>query len=156
MNKKILSDLIDVLEESIKIIKNEDSDLEQLETKVSEINQVINKDEFKTSFNEYKKEKRIPLKTYIDKCISENSDNKLVVETLKLLPDVISLTKEEKIRVVEAVHKLDNEKLSELIKIFKEEKIKFKELEKEYGDDVKKLKQQRLSENEGVITTTKK
>ncbi len=67
---------------------------------------------------------------------------------VKLLEGSISLTLEEKKRVVEAVPRLSIEQINELIKIFEEEKVKFSELEEEFGDDVAKLKQQRVKELE--------
>lgn len=65
-----------------------------------------------------------------------------------LLEGSISLTLEEKKRVVDAIPRLSIEQINELIKIFEEEKEKFSELEKEYADDVAKLKQQREKEIE--------
>ena len=67
---------------------------------------------------------------------------------LSLLEGSISLTLEEKKRVIDAIPRLSIEQINELINIFKEEKLKFAELEKEFGDDVKKLKQQREKELE--------
>lgn len=67
---------------------------------------------------------------------------------VKLLEGSISLTLEEKKRVVDAVPRLSIEQINELIKIFEEEKTKFAELEEEFGDDVAKLKQQREKELE--------
>ena len=65
---------------------------------------------------------------------------------LKLLEGSISLTLEEKNKVIEAIPRLNIEQIDELIKIFEEEKQKFSELESEYADDVAKLKQQRENE----------
>jgi len=65
---------------------------------------------------------------------------------LILLEGSISLTLEEKQRVIDAIPRLSIEQINELIKIFEEEKVKFAELEKEYGDDVKKLKAERQRE----------
>jgi hypothetical protein len=67
---------------------------------------------------------------------------------LTLLEGSISLTLEEKKRVIDAIPRLSIEQINELINIFEEEKVKFSELEKEFGDDVKKLKQQREKELE--------
>lgn len=67
---------------------------------------------------------------------------------LTLLEGSISLTLEEKQRVIDAIPRLSIEQINELIKIFEEEKEKFAELEKEYGDDVKKLKAEREREFE--------
>jgi hypothetical protein len=67
---------------------------------------------------------------------------------LALLEGSISLTLEEKKRVITAIPRLSIEQINELITIFEEEKVKFGELEKEFGDDVAKLKQQREKELE--------
>ncbi len=67
---------------------------------------------------------------------------------LTLLEGSISLTLEEKKRVIDAIPRLSLEQINELVKIFEEEKVKFAELEKEFGDDVAKLKQQRVKELE--------
>ncbi len=67
---------------------------------------------------------------------------------LTLLEGSISLTLEEKQRVIDAIPRLSIEQINELIKIFEEEKVKFAELEKEYGEDVKKLKAEREKEFE--------
>ncbi len=67
---------------------------------------------------------------------------------LTLLEGSISLTLEEKQRVIDAIPRLSIEQINELIKIFEEEKAKFAELEKEYGDDVRKLRQERERELE--------
>ena len=67
---------------------------------------------------------------------------------LTLLEGSISLTLEEKRRVIEAIPRLSIEQINELINIFEEEKVKFAELEKEFGEDVAKLKQQREKELE--------
>ncbi|MCF7917543.1 hypothetical protein K9L27_00870 [Candidatus Gracilibacteria bacterium] len=65
---------------------------------------------------------------------------------LTLLEGSISLTIEEKQRVVDAIPRLSIEQINELIKIFEEEKQKFSELEKEFSDDVAKLKAEREKE----------
>lgn len=67
---------------------------------------------------------------------------------LTLLEGSISLTLEEKQKVIDAIPRLSIEQINELIKIFEEEKQKFAELEKEYGEDVKKLKEEREREFE--------
>ena len=72
---------------------------------------------------------------------------------LALLEGSISLTMEEKKRVIEAIPRLRIEQINELIAIFEEEKQKFSELEKEFADDVAKLKKER--ENEMVQTEVK-
>lgn len=73
---------------------------------------------------------------------------------LALLEGSISLTMEEKQRVIDAIPRLAIEQINELISIFEEEKQKFAELEKEFADDVAKLKAER--ENEIVRTENKK
>ena len=67
---------------------------------------------------------------------------------LTLLEGSISLTMEEKKRVIEAIPRLAIEQINELIKIFEEEKQKFAELEGEFKDDVDKLKNERTKEME--------
>jgi len=69
---------------------------------------------------------------------------------LVLLEGSISLTLEEKKRVIEAIPRLSIEQINELISIFQEEKQKFAELENEFADDVAKLK----AEREKEITVT--
>ncbi len=73
---------------------------------------------------------------------------------LTLLEGSISLTMEEKQRVIEAIPRLRIEQINELISIFEEEKQKFSELESEFADDVNRLKQEREKEIE--ITENKK
>lgn len=65
---------------------------------------------------------------------------------LTLLEGSISLTMEEKKRVIDAIPRLSIDQINELIKIFEEEKQKFSELEKEFADDVAKLKAEREKE----------
>ncbi len=65
---------------------------------------------------------------------------------LILLEGSISLTIEEKKRVIEAIPRLSIEQINELISIFQEEKQKFAELESEFADDVAKLKAEREKE----------
>jgi hypothetical protein len=65
---------------------------------------------------------------------------------LTLLEGSISLTMEEKKRVIDAIPRLKIEQINELIKIFEEEKQKFSELEKEFAGDVEKLKNEREKE----------
>ena len=72
---------------------------------------------------------------------------------LTLLEGSISLTMEEKKRVIDAIPRLSIEQINELISIFEEEKQKFAELEKEFGDDVAKLKAER--EKEIAVTEMK-
>ncbi len=65
---------------------------------------------------------------------------------LTLLEGSISLTMEEKKRVIDAIPRLSIEQINELISIFEEEKQKFAELENEFADDVAKLKAEREKE----------
>jgi len=65
---------------------------------------------------------------------------------LTLLEGSISLTMEEKQRVIDAIPRLRIEQINELISIFEEEKQKFSELESEFSDDVQRLKQERERE----------
>lgn len=65
---------------------------------------------------------------------------------LTLLEGSISLTMEEKQRVIDAIPRLSIEQINELISIFQEEKQKFAELENEFADDVAKLKAEREKE----------
>ena len=73
---------------------------------------------------------------------------------LTLLEGSISLTIEEKQRVIDAIPRLKIEQVDELLSIFTEEKQKFSELENEFSDDVKKLKEER--EREIIRTEEKK
>lgn len=67
-------------------------------------------------------------------------------EFLDLLEGSISLSMEEKQRVIEAIPRLSIEQVHELINIFKEEQTKFAELESEFSEDVSRLKQEREKE----------
>lgn len=69
-------------------------------------------------------------------------------EFLDLLEGSISLTMEEKKRVIDAIPRLSIEQIDELRTIFKEERQKFSDLEKEFADDVAKLKKEREKERE--------
>ena len=71
---------------------------------------------------------------------------------LALLEGSISLTMEEKQRVIDAIPQLRIEQINELISIFEEEKQKFSELENEFSDDVQRLKHEREKEIEIVGT----
>lgn len=61
---------------------------------------------------------------------------------LHLLAGSISLTKEEKKRIVQSIPKLKQEQVDELIRIFEEEKMKFAELSQKHVDQLKKLEKQ--------------
>ena len=71
---------------------------------------------------------------------------------LTLLEGSISLTIEEKQRVIDAIPHLRIEQINELISIFEEERQKFSDLESEFADDVQRLKQEREREIETAET----
>ena len=58
---------------------------------------------------------------------------------LRLLAGSISLTKEEKIRIIESIPKLRQSQIDELTRIFEEEKEKFAELGEEHVPQLEKL-----------------
>lgn len=60
---------------------------------------------------------------------------------LRLLAGSISLTRDEKKRIIESIPKLKQAQIDELIKIFEEEKRKFAELSKKYTEQLDKLAQ---------------
>lgn len=60
-------------------------------------------------------------------------------EFLDLLKNSLSLNVNEKKRVIDAVPTLSQFQFDELQKVFKEERVKFRELAGEYPEDVKKL-----------------
>ncbi|MBI5411807.1 hypothetical protein HZA43_01375 [Candidatus Peregrinibacteria bacterium] len=62
-------------------------------------------------------------------------------EFLQLLSGSISLTINEKRKIIEAIPQLSQFQIDELIKIFREEKGKFVELEKKHADEIKDLEQ---------------
>lgn len=61
---------------------------------------------------------------------------------LHLLAGSISLTKDEKVRIVESIPKLKQTQVDELIRIFEEERKKFAELGEEHVPQLEKLAQQ--------------
>ncbi len=65
---------------------------------------------------------------------------------LDLLEGSISLTMEEKNRVIDAIPRLSIDQINELFSIFREERKKFSELEQEFSEDVAKLKAEREKE----------
>jgi len=65
---------------------------------------------------------------------------------IELLAGSLSLTIDEKKKIIEAVPKLSQHQIDELIKIFEEEKRKFAELAEKHGDQINKLKAQHASE----------
>lgn len=65
---------------------------------------------------------------------------------LHLLAGSISLTKDEKKRIIDSIPKLKQSQVDELIRIFEEEKRKFAELSAKHVDQLKKLEKQHLAE----------
>jgi hypothetical protein len=65
---------------------------------------------------------------------------------IKLLAGSISLSKDEKKKIVESVPKLKQEQIDELIKIFEEEKQKFAALSKKHVPQLEKLADQHYAE----------
>ncbi len=61
---------------------------------------------------------------------------------LHLLAGSISLTKDEKIRIVESIPKLKQTQVDELVRIFEEERKKFAELGEEHVPQLEKLAKQ--------------
>lgn len=61
---------------------------------------------------------------------------------LHLLAGSISLTKDEKKRIISSIPKLRQEQIDELIRIFEEERRKFAELSAKHVDQLKKLEKQ--------------
>lgn len=65
---------------------------------------------------------------------------------LHLLAGSISLTKDEKKRIIESIPKLKQSQIDELIRIFEEERRKFAELSAKHVEQLKKLDQQHFTE----------
>ncbi|MBI5152655.1 hypothetical protein HZA39_03915 [Candidatus Peregrinibacteria bacterium] len=65
---------------------------------------------------------------------------------LRLLAGSISLTRDEKKRIIESIPKLKQAQIDELIKIFEEEKRKFAELSKKYTEQLDKLAQKHFED----------
>lgn len=65
---------------------------------------------------------------------------------LQLLAGSISLTKDEKWKIVQSVPKLRQEQVDELIRILEEEKEKFVELSPKHAAQLKKLEEQHLQD----------
>ncbi|MDP4008539.1 MAG: hypothetical protein Q8P68_05105 [Candidatus Peregrinibacteria bacterium] len=68
------------------------------------------------------------------------------VKFLKLLAGSISLTKEEKWKIIQYVPKLTQYKVEQLMKILEEEQRKFQELSAEHGEHLQKLEEKHASE----------
>ncbi|MFA4815151.1 MAG: hypothetical protein WC653_03580 [Candidatus Gracilibacteria bacterium] len=65
---------------------------------------------------------------------------------LNLLAGSISLTKDEKKKIVDSVPKLRQEQVDELIRIFDEERAKFVELSPKHGAQLKKLEDEHAAD----------
>lgn len=65
---------------------------------------------------------------------------------INLLAGSISLSKDEKKKIVESIPKLRQEQVDELIRIFEEERAKFVELSPKHGAQLKKLEDQHAAE----------
>jgi hypothetical protein len=65
---------------------------------------------------------------------------------LHLLAGSISLTRDEKARIVESIPKLKQTQIDELIRIFEEERRKFAELGEEHMPQLEKLAQQHFED----------
>ena len=69
---------------------------------------------------------------------------------LHLLAGSISLTKDEKKRIIESIPKLRQEQVDELMRIFEEERRKFAELSQKHVDQLKKLEKQHWADWQDV------
>lgn len=65
---------------------------------------------------------------------------------LHLLAGSISLTKEEKKRIIDSLPRLKQSQVDELMRIFEEERKKFAELSAKHVDQLKKLEQQHFAD----------
>ena len=65
---------------------------------------------------------------------------------LNLLAGSISLTKEEKLRIIESIPKLRQSQIDELIRIFEEERFKFSQLSAKHVEQLKKLEDQHFAD----------
>lgn len=65
---------------------------------------------------------------------------------LRLLAGSISLTKDEKLKIIKSIPKLSQYQIDELIKILEEEQSKFKELSEKHGDQLQKLEQKHFED----------
>jgi len=74
---------------------------------------------------------------------------------LRLLAGSISLSKDEKKRIVETVPKLKQGQVDELIRIFEEEKFKFSQLSKAHVPQLEKLAKQHFQDWLDLETETK-
>lgn len=74
---------------------------------------------------------------------------------LHLLAGSISLTKDEKKRIIESVPKLKQSQIDELVRIFEEERRKFAELSAKHVDQLKKLEDQHLRDWQDIELSQK-
>ncbi|MBD3270333.1 hypothetical protein GF376_02305 [Candidatus Peregrinibacteria bacterium] len=92
--------------------------------------------------------------------IPENNLNFDEQYFLRLLAGSISLSKDEKKRIIESIPKLKQEQIDELIKIFEEEKFKFSQLSKKHVPQLEKLAKQHYQDwidlETEVVQTEKK
>ena len=74
---------------------------------------------------------------------------------LKLLAGSISLTRDEKKKIIESVPKLKQTQIDELIRILEEEKTKFVELSDKHAAQLEKLEKQHLEDWKDLEVSTK-
>lgn len=74
---------------------------------------------------------------------------------LKLLAGSISLSKDEKKRIIETIPKLKQAQVDELMRIFEEEQFKFSQLSIKHVPQLEKLAQQHLQEWIDLVTEAK-
>lgn len=65
---------------------------------------------------------------------------------LRLLAGSISLSKDEKLRIIESIPRLQQSQIDELIRIFEEEKRKFAELSAKHVDQLQKLEKEHAAD----------
>jgi hypothetical protein len=75
---------------------------------------------------------------------------------LRLLAGSISLTKEEKVKILHSVPSLSQYQLDELVRIFQEEKEKFQKLDGVHQEQLNKMEDKYLQEWEEIEFTFKK
>ncbi len=84
--------------------------------------------------------------------LKEHSLNFDEIRFLKLLAGSISLSKEEKKKIIEAIPKLSQFQIDELIKILEEEKRKFRELNDKHLDQLMKLENKHCKDWEDLMS----
>lgn len=65
---------------------------------------------------------------------------------LQLLSQSVSLTKAEKLKIIERISILSQAQIDRLIEIFNEEKTKFSKLEEQHSEQISELEMQKMSE----------